>query len=83
MQLFDFTICVMWVQPKFWQPIFILKPIRAAAYRFYYKNLRKRAVLVFFFWSEKICSGSFICSRNFFQSIFSTIRETEVVIRAI
>ena len=43
----------MWVQPKFRQPIFTLKLIRATAYRFYYKkNLRRRAVDVFF-WSRK------------------------------
>ena len=52
----------MWVQPKVWQPIFLLKPIRATAYRFYYKkNLRSRAARFFFgavffqssFFSEK------------------------------
>ena len=86
----------MWVQPKFRQPIFTLKPIRATAYRPYYKKiLRRRAVGVFswsskggvlwaFFWSRKICIGnSFICSRNFFQSIFLAIRETKAVICAI
>ena len=75
----------MWVQPKFWQPFFTFKPIRATAYRSYYKIkvLRRRAVWAFFswsskggvlwafFWSRKICIGNFcICSRNFFQSIF-------------
>ena len=30
----------MWVQPKFGQPIFLLKPIRATAYRFYNKTRR-------------------------------------------
>ena len=63
----------MWVQPKFRQPIFSLKPIRATAYRFYYKNLRRRAVCFFFFFfsgAEKFAAEVFICSRNFFQSIF-------------
>ena len=56
----------MWVQPKFRQPIFSLKPIRATAYRFYYKNLRRRAVGVFFSGAEKFAAAVFICSRNFF-----------------
>ena len=39
----------------------------------------------FFFFSgaEKFAAAIFICSRNFFQSIFSAIRETEAMIRAI
>ena len=74
----------MWVQPKFRQPIFSLKPIRATAYRFYYKNMRRRAVC-FFSGAEKFATAVFICNRNFFFSVnfFSAIRETEAVIRAI
>ena len=45
---------VMWVQPKFWQPIFSLKPIRATTYRFYSKNLRSRAAG--FFLEQFFCS---------------------------
>ena len=34
------------------------------------------AVCVFL--EQKICSGSFICSRNFIQPIFPAIRETDL-----
>ena len=36
----------------------------------------RRAVWVFL--EQKICNGSFICSRNFIQSIFPAIRETDL-----
>ena len=73
----------MWVQPKFRQPIFSLKPIKATTYKFYYKNLRRR-VVCFFFRSRKICSGSFYLQQKLFSiNFFSAIRETEAVICAI
>ena len=31
-----------------------------------------------FFLEQKICSGSFICNRNFIQPIFPAIRETDL-----
>ena len=65
-----YSLGVMWVQPIFRQPISSLKHIRATAYRFYYKNLRRRAMGVFFSGAEKFVAAVFICSRNFFQSIF-------------
>ena len=49
----------MWVQPKVWQPIFLLKPIRATAYRFYYKKKK----------TEEPCSGGFFWS-SFFRAVF-------------
>ena len=36
----------------------------------------RHAVCVFL--EQKICSGSFICSRIFFQPIFPAIRETDL-----
>ena len=67
----------MWVQPKFWQPIFLLKPIRATAYRFYNKNLKRpkgggRGSLVLVqenklqlqFLQKKIAAADFFYSRK-------------------
>ena len=39
---------------------------------------QKGGVLGVFFSEQKICSGSFICSRNFIQPIFPAIRETDL-----
>ena len=39
---------------------------------------QKRRCAARFFLEQKICSGSFICSRNFIQPIFPAIRETDL-----
>ena len=55
----------------------------------FFLESRKGGELGVFFWSknrrdvcvfleQKICSGSFICSRNFIQPIFPAIRETDL-----
>ena len=49
---------VMWVQPIVWQPIFLLKPIRATSYRFIIKK------------SEEPCRGVFF-GAVFFRAVFS------------
>ena len=70
---------VMWVQPKFRQPIFTLKPIRATAYRSYYKKnfLKRRAVGIFFPGAVKeACCGRFSGAEKFASTIFLFAAET-------
>ena len=40
--------------------------------------LEQKGEVLGVFLEQKICSGSFICSRNFIQLIFSAIRETDL-----